>query len=289
MRKISIITDSTSDLPQELIEEYGIKVIPLHVHLGQEEYLDGVNITPEKIFDWSNKTKELPKTSALSLFEAKECLEKELETNDEIICFTVSENMSSCYSVFNMAKIELEEDNENLKDRIYIINSKNLSAGIGIQILIAAKLRKENHSAKEIVEKILKLQPNIKTSFVVDTLAFLHRGGRCSGTATLVGSALKIHPNIYVEEGIMQPGKKYRGKIEKVMFTYIDDLKQNLLNANKDQVFIAQAGCSKEIIEEIKEELQKLNYFEKIYIANAGSIISSHCGPGTMGIIYMKK
>ena len=287
MKRISIITDSTSDLSKDLLEKHKIKVIPLHIHLGEKEYDDGVNIKPEDIYKWSNETKETPKTSALSLFEAKEAIEKALEESEEVICFCVSENMSSCYSVMNLAKIELEEDNEDIVGRIHIINSMNLSTGIGLQILEAIDLANEGLTGKEIVEKIVDMQSRVKASFVVDTLTFLHRGGRCSGTTALAGSALKIHPSIHVIEGKMQPGKKYRGKMNKVLLNYLEDLKLDLAKANKKNVFITHSGCEDEIVQAIKEELIALDYFENIYITTAGSVISSHCGPGTLGVLYV--
>ena len=286
MKRISIITDSTSDLSKDLLEKHKIKVVPLHIHLGEKEYDDGVNIKPEDIYKWSNETKETPKTSALSLFEAKAAIEKALVESEEVICFCVSENMSSCYSVMNLAKMELEEDNEDMLSRIHIINSMNLSTGIGLQILEAIDLANEGLTGKEIVEKIVDMQSRVKASFVVNALTFLHRGGRCSGTAALAGSALKIHPSIHVIDGKMQPGKKYRGKMNKVLLNYVDDLKPDLEKANKKNVFITHSGCEDEVVQAVKEKLIALNYFENIYITTAGSVISSHCGPGTLGILY---
>ncbi len=283
MKQVSIITDSTSDLSKELLEKYEIGVFPLHIHLGEKEYFDGM-ITPEEIYEWSEKTKETPKTSSISLYEAKESIEKALEKSEEVIVFCISQEMSSCYSVAVMAAAELEAE-----DRVFVIDSRNLSTGIGLQILEAARLAEEGRKAAEIVEEIQKMQPLVRASFVVDSLTFLHRGGRCSGVAALAGNTLKIHPSIFVIDGKMQPGKKYRGKMDKVILNYVSDLKQELLTARKETVFITHSGCEESLIETIRKELEDMNYFEHIYITRAGGVITSHCGPGTLGVLFVAK
>jgi len=282
MKKVSIITDSTSDLSKELLAQYDITVFPLHIHLGEKEYADGIDITPEEIYQWSEETKETPKTSALSLYDAKEYIKNALSKSEEVICFCISECMSSCCSVMHMAKMELE-----VEDKVFVVDSKNLSTGIGLQILEAAKLAKAGLGAAEIVEKIEEMQPKVRSSFVVDSLTFLHRGGRCSGVAALAGNTLKLHPCIFVLDGKMQAGKKYRGKMDKVLLNYVEDIKPELAAAKKDHVFITHSGCDVELIETIKKELEALNYFENIHVTQAGGVIASHCGPGTMGVLYV--
>ena len=282
MKKISIITDSTSDLSRELLEQHDIMVFPLHIHLGEKEYADGIDITPEEIYRWSDEHGETPKTSALSLYDAKEYVKKALEKSEEVICFCISEEMSSCCSVMHMAVMELE-----VEDKVFVVDSKNLSTGTGLQILEAAELIEKGFRAGEIVEKIKEMQPKVRSSFVVDSLTFLHRGGRCSGVAALAGNALKLHPYIFVSDGKMQPGKKYRGKMDKVLLSYVEDLKQELVAAKKDHVFITHSGCNEELIAAIKKELEDLNYFEHIHVTQAGGVIASHCGPGTLGVLYV--
>ena len=282
MKKISIITDSTSDLSRELLEQHDIMVFPLHIHLGEKEYADGIDITPEEIYRWSDEHGETPKTSALSLYDAKEYVKKALEKSEEVICFCISEVMSSCCSIMHMAVMELE-----VEDKVFVVDSKNLSTGTGLQILEAAELIEKGFRAGEIVEKIKEMQPKVRSSFVVDSLTFLHRGGRCSGVAALAGNALKLHPYIFVSDGKMQPGKKYRGKMDKVLLNYVEDLKQELATAKKEHVFITHSGCDEELIENIKKELKDLNYFKNIHITQAGGVIASHCGPGTLGVLYV--
>lgn len=284
VKKVSIISDSTCDLSKELLEKYDITVFPLHIHLGEKEYADGIDITTEEIYQWSEETKETPKTSALSLFDAKEYIKRALEKSEEVIVFCISEEMSSCCSVMHMATVEME-----VGDQVFVVDSMNLSTGIGLQILEAAELAETGMGACEIVEKIKEMQPQVRSSFVVDSLTFLHRGGRCSGVAALAGNTLKLHPCIFVMNGKMQAGKKYRGKMDKVILNYVEDLKPELRTAKKDHVFITHSGCEESLIETIKKELEELNYFENIYVTKAGGVIASHCGPGTLGVLYIAK
>ncbi len=284
MKKIAIITDSTSDLSKEMLEKYEIDVIPLHIRLGEEDYLDGANITPEELYAWADKHGETPKTSTISIPEAMDCIQAGLERAEKLIVFCISQQMSSCYSVMNIAVEELE-----MQDRVFVIDSKNLSTGIGLQILEAQTMIEKGMEAEEIAEQILNMQEKVRASFVVDTLTYLYRGGRCSGVAAMAGGALKLHPYISVAEGKMQPGKKYRGKMQKVILDYVEDLKPDLLNAKADNLFITHSGCEEEILEMVQEELKQLQYFKNIYVTRAGGVISSHCGPGTLGVLFIQK
>lgn len=282
MRKVAIISDSTCDLSRELLDRYNIKTFPLHIHLGEEQYSDGVDITPEEIYAWSDKTKETPKTSTLSPFEAEECLTNALAGYDEVVCFCISETMSSCANVMRLAARAIEKE-----DKIFVINSENLSTGIGLLVIEAAILADKGLNAKEIVEQVEKMRSDVRASFVVDTLTYLHRGGRCSGLAAMVGGTLGLHPYISVVDGKMQPGKKYRGRMGKVIGHYVEDLKEDLLKAKKDRVFITHSGCDAEIINSVKAQLEEMNYFEEILITQAGCVVTSHCGPGTLGVLYI--
>lgn len=279
---IKIISDSTCDLSKELIEKYNITTFPLHIHLGEEQYSDGVDITPDEIYRWSDENKATPKTSTVSPFEAEEVIKKALEEADEVICFAISSHMSSCGSVMFMAAAQM-----GVSDRFFVIDSLNLSTGIGLQIIECAKMVEEGLSAQEIVDKIKALQPKVRSSFVVDTLTYLHRGGRCSGVAAFAGSTLKLHPYIGVEEGKMKPGKKYRGKMVKVLRDYVEDLRDALMHAKRDRVFITHSGCDEETISAVKSMLEEMNYFDEILITRAGGVITSHCGPGTLGVLFI--
>lgn len=283
MRKVGIISDSTCDLSKELLEKYKITVIPLHIHLGEKEYSDGVDITPEQIYEWSDANKTTPKTSAFSPGEVKEGLEKQLALYDEVICFCISEEMSASANVMRLAALELDAE-----DRVLVVNSRSLSTGTGLQIIEAAVMADEGKSLEEIGRCIEAMQPFVKASFVVDTLNYLHRGGRCSGLIAMVGGTLKLHPCISVVGGKMQVGKKYRGKMDKVIKSYVEDLTPLLIKARKDRVFITHSGCDDSIVDMVKRQLEKMNYFEEILVTRAGGVIASHCGPGTLGVLFIE-
>ena len=282
MKNVAIIADTTCDLSVELKEKYQIKTFPLHIHLGDKEYSDGVDISPDDIYRWSDENKATPKTSAISPAEANDVLEAALKEAESVICFCISDQMSSTGNVLRLAVQELE-----VEDKVFVVDSKNLSTGIGLQIIEAAVMAEQGMAATDIVAQIQAMQGRVRASFVVDTLTYLHRGGRCSGLAALAGSALKLHPMISVIDGKMLPGKKYRGKIERVITEYVKDMENELKNAKKDRVFITHSGCEDSVIEAVKAELHSLDYFNEILITRAGSVITSHCGPGTLGVLFI--
>ena len=281
---VKILSDSTCDLSKELIEKYNIEVLPLHIVLGEAEYKDGEEISPDEIYEWADANKTTPKTSAIGITDVMDAYEKWLKEYDEIVIFSISGKMSTTVNVMRMAADELE-----VEDRVFVVDSENLSTGNGLLVIEAAIMAQEGMNAKEIEGYMTELKPQVKASFVVDTLTYLHRGGRCSGVAALAGGALKLHPKIVVEEGGMKPDKKYRGKMKKVILDYAREMEEKLLGAKKDRVFITHSGCESEVLESVKEYLKGLNHFDEILITRAGGVISSHCGPGTLGVLYIEQ
>ena len=279
---IRIAADSTCDLSKELIDRYGISIIPLHIVLEDKEYKDGVDITPDEIYEWSDKNNTTPKTSAVGFEDALDAIKPILDTEDEMIIFTISEKMSTTPNVFRMAAEEVEA-----QDRVSVVESANLSTGIGLLIIEAAIMAAQGMDRISILEKIEELKLRVRSSFVVDTLTYLHRGGRCSSVAALAGGMLKLHPKIVVEEGAMHATKKYRGKIDAVILDYAKEMEEDLKQAKKERVFITHSGCNQETIDSVKEYLQNLSHFDEILITRAGGVISSHCGPGTLGVLYI--
>ncbi len=277
---VRILSDSTCDLSKELIERYNIGIIPLYVRLGDKEYLDGVNITPEELYRWSDEHRETPKTAAPSIDDISKLLDP--GSTDEYVIFTISSSMSASFN-----NVRLAAESLDMADRVYVIDSANLSTGIGLQVIRAAELAKEGKSAAEIVSEIQTIKDKVRASFVIDTLVYLHRGGRCSGLAAMLGTALKLHPRIAVADGAMHPEKKYRGHAQKYVMDYVKDMETDLKNARKDRVFITHSGCDKEIVDSVKEYLQSLNHFNEILETRAGSVVSSHCGPGTLGVLFI--
>lgn len=281
---IKIISDSTCDLSAELLSQYGISILPLHILLGEKEYRDGLDITPNDIYAWSDEHKTTPKTSAPALTDAISLFKPFIENGDEIIAFSISSDMSTSCNVMKLAAEQLDAQN-----KVFVIDSANLSTGIGLLVIKAAIMAKEGKTASEIVESIEALKDYVRASFVVDTLTYLHRGGRCSSVAALAGSVLKLHPKIVVEHGKMDATKKYRGKIESVILQYAKDLEEALKNSQPERVFITHSGCDEKIIEAVKDYLKSLNIFEEILVTRAGGVISSHCGPGTLGVLFISK
>ncbi len=279
---VKIISDSTCDLSQELLERYDIAVLPLQVTLGEASYEDGVNITVDEIYHWADENKTTPKTAAPAMETAIHTMKPWLEKSMELICFSISESMSTTANVLRLAAKDL-----GAEDRVTVIDSQNLSTGNGLLVIEAAIMAKEGKSAKEITDHIKALRPLVRASFVVDTLTYLHRGGRCSSVAALAGSVLKLHPKIVVADGKMGVTQKYRGKLSRVMVDYVRDMEQELLRARKDRVFITHSGCDESIIAEVKSTLEALNYFDEIHVTRAGSVISSHCGYGTLGVLFI--
>ena len=247
---IKIAADSTCDLSKELIEKYSISIVPLHIVLEEKEYMDGLDITPDEIYEWSDQNNTTPKTSAVGFEDAVNAIKPIVDTDDEMIIFTISEKMSTTANVFRMAAEELEEE-----DKVSVIQSANLSTGIGLLIIEAAIMAADGKTREEIVDYIEDMKPRIRSSFVVDTLTYLHRGGRCSSVAALAGGMLKLHPKIVVENGAMLATKKYRGKMDSVILDYAKEMEEDLKQAKKDRVFITHSGCNQETIDSVKEYL----------------------------------
>ena len=283
-QKVKIISDSTCDLSPELVARYDIDILPLHILLGEAEYRDGKDITPDRIFSWADANKATPKTSAPSIEDAKALLLPYVEAGREVVCFSISGSMSTSGNVMRLAAEELDAAH-----LVTILDSENLSTGIGLLVTEAAILAGQGHTAEEIAAAIRELIPKVRASFVVDTLIYLWRGGRCNAVAALAGSALKLHPKIVVEKGAMKATKKYRGKIDTAIMAYVKDMESDLKAARTNRVFITHSGCSREIVEAVRSYLTGLGVFHEILETRAGGVISSHCGPGTLGVLFIAK
>ncbi len=280
MSRVRIIADSTCDLSEEMLKKYDVKIIPLCIVMDEKSYYDGVEVTPDEIFAWADANRTTPKTAAVTLDKTEEVLAPFMDAGEDIIYFGISGEMSTTCNVVRL--VAEDKDYNNL----WVIDSRNLSTGIGLQVIKAAEMAAEGKSAKEIVTSINQLRDKVRASFVVDTLTYLARGGRCSSATALLANTLKLHPEIVVKDGAMGVSKKYRGSLESALMKYALDLKEDLIKADKKRVFITHSGCDEEIIDKIREYLTGLNYFEEIIETRAGGVISSHCGPGTLGILF---
>ena len=281
---VKIISDSTCDLSPELIAKYDIDILPLHILLGEDEYEDGRNITPQQIYDWSDTHKTTPKTSAPSLAEAIELFRPYIEEKREIVCFSISGSMSTSGNVMRLAAEELEAS-----DLVTVVDSANLSTGIGLLVIEAAIMAEKGQSAAEIVATIEVLKPKVRASFVVDTLTYLYRGGRCNAVSAMAGGVLRLHPKIVVENGAMDASKKYRGKINSVIMSYVKDMEEDLKSARPERIFITHSGCDRDTVNAVRSYLESFGIFHEILETRAGGVVSSHCGPGTLGVLFIAK
>ena len=281
---VKIFSDSTCDLSEELIKRYSITIIPLCIIMGDKSYYDGEGLSQKDIFKWADENKTTPKTAAITAERLEEAAKPIFEAGDDIILFTISSGMSS---TFNLASI-YAEDNGN--GHMHIIDSANLSTGIGLLVIKAAEMAEEGKGASDIVKEIEALIPRVRASFVIDTLTYLSRGGRCSSVTALLAGTLKLHPEIVVKNGAMGVNKKYRGSLGNSVMKYATDLEESLLDADHDRVFITHTVRESEraIVDEVRKYLESLGVFKEVIETRAGGVISSHCGPGTLGILFIK-
>ena len=281
MKKIGIITDCTSDLTKEMYEKYNIEVLPLYVVMKGKTYQDGIDITTEEMYKLVDKYNELPKTSNVSPAKFEEYFKYYLEKYESIIYYGIGSDLSGTYQNAKIAASEFDED------KIFIGDSKNLSTGIGLLILKAAKYRDEGYSAKEIFEKVNELVPRVRTQFAINTLKYLHMGGRCSGVSKILGSALKLKPIIKVVDGKLEVSKKPIGYV-RALRTMLDNAYEDLDNMDLDHVFVTHTVADDDA-KYLKEELSKVIPSDCLRETNASGVIATHCGPRTIGILYLVK
>lgn len=278
---IRITSDSTCDLGA-LVEKYNIGILPLGVNLNADSYLDGVNITPQDIFKFVAETKTLPKTNAPSIAEYEEFFEEQLKTYDELIHFNISDKCSGSH---NMAK----QAAASFNGKVRVIDSMALSSGQGLLVMKAVDLLKEGKTADEIVEAVESLRSKVNTSFVPDSLDYLHKGGRVSGTINVAAAVLKIHPLIYMKDGQLLPGKKYTGKMTMCIKRYIADLKEMYPEYDTTRCFVTHSCADEELVQLAKDLVKENFQFEEVVETVAGSIITSHCGRNTLGVLFITK
>lgn len=281
---IVITADSTCDLPQELIDKYDIQIIPLSVLLGEKVYHDGVDIKPSDIYDFVEKTGELPKTAAVTPSEYHEVFKRFADEGKKIVHIGFSSALSSSYQNACVAAEELE--------CVYCVDSKNLCTAMGLLVLKACDYREKGMDAKRIADKVTRLVPKVSATFVLDGLEYLHKGGRCSSVAKFGANVLGIKPSIAVDTqtGKLDTAKKYRGKTELVYKQYITDRINEIKRIQPDRVVIANSGgVPANTIAFAKGMLEGRDKFEQVILADAGCTISSHCGPKTLAIFYIKK
>lgn len=282
--EILITADSTCDLPEYLVKENNITIIPLSISLGNNSYLDGVDIKPGDIYNYADKNNDLPKTSAVPPGRYLEIFSQAVSSGKSVVHIGLSSAISSSYQ--NACMVAAEFDN------VYCVDSKSLCAAMGLLVLKACDFREQGFDAKRIALKIEGLVPKLSATFVLNSLEYLHKGGRCSSVARFGANVLGIKPSIAVdnETGKMDVAKKYRGKIDNVYKQYVNDCLSSIDEIDTARVFIADSGdIDSRVLDEITEIVKSKGAFDKILTARAGCTISSHCGPKTLAIFYIKK
>ena len=289
MSTIKIVCDSTCDLSQEIIQERNIEIFPLKVCFGEDMYFDQVNLTANQMYKKVEETGTLPKTAAATIEEFVELFTRLVgEDGNDVICTGIGSQLSS---TFQNAMIAINELNDELASHVYLVDSGNLSTGIGLLVLKMCDMRDKGLTAKEIQEEAERIVPCVRAQFSVKDLTYLHKGGRCSGTAKLFGTLLSIRPILRVFGGkIIASEKIIARRYEKALNFQIEDLKNNIDNVDFEYLFITHSKADAEadyILENIPAEIKAK--FKHIYITKAGCVISAHCGQGTIGILYIKK
>ncbi len=283
-KEVVITADSTCDLPEKIVHENGIVIIPLSILLGNEEYLDGVDVNPKDIYDFVKKQKILPKTSAVTPARYTEVFSDLAAQGKQVVHIGFSSALSSTYQNAVAAASEFDD--------VYCVDSKNLCTAMGLLVLKACDYRDKGMSAKRIADKISRLVPKVSATFVLDSLEYLHKGGRCSSVAKFGANVLGIKPSIAVDtsNGTMDVAKKYRGKMDIVYRQYVNDRLKNINKIDTQRVVIANSGgIPSETLAFAKGLVEGKGKFEQVIYADAGCTISSHCGPKTLAVFYIKK
>lgn len=281
---IVITADSTCDLSPELIRDYHIIVTPLHVMMGEETFTDGVDLSAAQIFDYVSQSGVLPKTSAVSISEYAAVFRPLVESGKTVIHVNIGGKFSS---TGQNAVIAAEEVG---KDKVFIVDSENLSTGSGHVVLQITDMIQQGLSAREIVEKIQDFLPRIDASFILGNLEYMRKGGRCSAVAALGANLLNLKACIEVKNGVMGVGKKYRGNLEDVLRKYTDDrLSQGPDAYEKKRVFVTSTCTDPEIPNMVRDYIVAKNIFEQVIITTAGSTVTSHCGKNTLGVLFIRK
>ena len=258
--RIKISADSTCDLSPELIETYNIGITPLYIEKGGQNCRDGMDITPQEIFDYVRSGKGVCRTAAVNVGDYTAFFKKCRENYDAVIHFNISSDFSSCYQNACTAAAEFEN--------VYVVDSRNLSTGIALLVLDAAERVEKGEDPKEI---------------------YLQKGGRCSTLAALGANLLKLKPCIEVKDGKMGVGKKYRGKIDNCIAQYVRERLQGRDDLRRNRIFITHSGCAPEIVENVKAIIKECGGFDEVLETYAGCTVSSHCGPNTLGVLFVRK
>ena len=279
--RYQITSDSTCDLSPEQLEQYNIRLLPLYVSMDGKTLRDGVDVKPDDIYAHVSAGGSLPQTAAVNLADYVRAFTELSKKNDFVIHVCISLDFSCCYQNAKLAAADF--------DNVYVVDSRNLSTGHGLVVLEAERMAREGMEPDDIVAALHDLTGRVEASFILDRLDYMKKGGRCSAVTLLGANLLRLRPCIEVRDGKMGVGKKYRGSFDKCVCEYITDKIGNRSDLELRRVFITHSGVAEETVQKAVETVQKLQPFEEICVTRAGCTVSSHCGPGTLGVLYIRK
>ena len=279
--RYQITSDSTCDLSPEQLEKYNIRLLSLYVDMDGRTLRDGVDVKPDDIYAHVAAGGGLPKTAAVNMADYVRAFTELSAKNDFVIHVCISMDFSCCYQNAKLAAADF--------DNVYVVDSRNLSTGHGLVVLEAERMAREGMEPEAIVAAIEALTGRVEASFILDRLDYMKMGGRCSAVTLLGANLLRLRPCIEVRDGKMGVGKKYRGSFEKCLVQYITDKLGGRTDLELRRVFITHSGLPEQTVQKAVETVQRLQKFEEIDVTRAGCTVSSHCGPGTIGGLFIRK
>lgn len=277
--KVKIISDTTCDLPEQLLREYNITLLPLHITKGEQSLLDGVQITPSDIFSYVDAGGEICTTASINPQEYADAFAAYRAAYDAVIVITIGSGFSSCYQNACAAASQFEQ--------VYVVDSANLSSGQGLLVLLAAQLVQMQLEPQQICQKLNEAVKDADASFILDRLDYMKKGGRCSSVTALGANLLKLKPCIEVKNGKMSVGKKYRGSFERVIEQYTADRLQDYCGTNGTAIVVHPAAQA-QAVAAAQRVLEQDGRFEQILVARAGCTVACHCGPNTIGVMFFR-
>lgn len=279
---VKVTSDSTCDLSADIIERLDIGIVPLSVTLGESSFKDGTEMNVEDIYEYVDHIGNLPKTSAVNIEDYMETFQRYVDEGYEIVHINLSAEFSCTYQNACIAAQEV--------GHVHVVDSRNLSTGQGLIVMKAAEMAAEGKRAEEIYQECLDMTARVEASFVIDSLDYLYKGGRCSGLAAFGANVLKLKPSIVVKDGIMTPEKKYRGAFDNVILRYVQDHLKDRDDIDYSRIFLTHTRCTEECINGVRAAIMKFApEFKEIIETTAGSTITTHCGPNTLGILFVRK
>lgn len=283
MAKVKIFSDSTCDLSEELLTRYDIGIVPLYVTLDEQSYKDGVDIGVADIYRYVGEHKSLPKTAAATTVDFIEAFTPYIDDGCQVFYTGIGGKLSATCQNIAVAAQEFPEG------AVCYVDSQSLSTGVGLLVLAAAEMAAEGLEACQIAVRIEGLVPLVRAGFFVDTLRYLYYGGRCSALQSMIGGALKLRPRLVLKDGAIVPGQKYRGTWRHCLDKYYEDVVGDGSQVDPKRIFVTHTPCPAEDVAYVVDKLKRQFPDTDILDTDAGAVIGSHCGPGTLGVLYIEK